>query len=254
MPRATPGRQEPRFDVNAQPLTGIRRLTALDTVRARIALAVRLGLLTPGERLPPTGEIADALEVGEITVRRALVSLSEDGVLERRRGRSGGTLVAARPSRGAVRAIAAYRAASTDVHRLIDHRLMLECGIAHLAARQASAAQTRRLAKLVDQMAHARAWTDFHALDARFHGAVAEAAGNPAAAEVYGGVLHELYRYFLPYPMEYLRRSNGEHRDLVAALTDRDPIAAVDAARHHVEVLHTTMFVGLADPPPEEQG
>jgi len=63
----------------APALTGIRRLSALDTVRARIALAVDLGLLTPGERLPTNSEIARALGVGEITVRRALVSLCDDG-------------------------------------------------------------------------------------------------------------------------------------------------------------------------------
>src|ERR1700704_2788848 len=78
-------------------LNGIRRLSALDTVRARIALAVDLGLLTPGERLPASDQIAQALDVGEITVRRALVSLCEDGLLERRRGRNGGTLVAEHP-------------------------------------------------------------------------------------------------------------------------------------------------------------
>ena len=29
------------------------------------------------------------------------------------------------------------------------------------------------------------------------------------------------------------------------AVGERDPIAAVDVARRHVEVLHETMFVGL---------
>ncbi|WP_449340624.1 GntR family transcriptional regulator, partial [Streptomyces canarius] len=85
---------------NAPALDGIRRLTALDTVRARIGLAVDLGLLAPGERLPPTDRIAAALGVGEITVRRALSTLCQDGILERRRGRNGGTRVAERPARG----------------------------------------------------------------------------------------------------------------------------------------------------------
>lgn len=35
-------------DLDAPALTGIRRLSALDTVRARIALAIELGLLKPG--------------------------------------------------------------------------------------------------------------------------------------------------------------------------------------------------------------
>src|SRR4051794_29426989 len=133
-----PGRRSepdaPTAGLDVLELSGIRRLSALDAVRARIALAVDLGLLAPGERLPGTDRIAAALGVGEITARRALVSLCEDGVLERRRGRNGGTRVAARPAKGTVDATVAYRSDAAAVHRLIDHRLLLECGIAHLAA------------------------------------------------------------------------------------------------------------------------
>ena len=89
------GRFMATADLGAPALTGIRRLSALDTVRARIALAVELGLLKPGERLPANAEIARALGVAEITVRRALESLVGDGLIERRRGRGGGTSVAA---------------------------------------------------------------------------------------------------------------------------------------------------------------
>src|SRR5689334_4871329 len=101
-------------DLGSPALTGIRRLSALDTVRARIALAIELGLLGPGERLPPNGEIARALGVGDITVRRALVSLCEDGVLVRRRGRNGGTHVAPDAPAGRVGAVTAYRESSDE--------------------------------------------------------------------------------------------------------------------------------------------
>ena len=83
-------------------LSAVRRLTALDTVRARIAMAVDLGLLQPGDRLPEIRAVASALAVSEITVRRALMSLTGDGVLTRRRGRTGATYVASQPTRRAV--------------------------------------------------------------------------------------------------------------------------------------------------------
>src|SRR3954452_16936918 len=128
-----PGTDDPLTSrLTAPELNGVRRLSALEAVRARIALAVDLGLLAPGERLPDTAQIAKALGVGEITARRALVSLCAAGVLERQRGRGGGTLVAANPPRGAVPPVDAYRVATRAVHQLIDHRLALECGIAHL--------------------------------------------------------------------------------------------------------------------------
>ncbi|GHJ35540.1 FadR/GntR family transcriptional regulator [Streptomyces sp. TS71-3] len=233
--------------LTAAPLTGIRRLSALDTVRARIALAIDLGLLAPGERLPATDRIAAALGVGEITVRRALASLHGEGLLERRRGRTGGTLVAERPTRGTVGAAQVYRSASADVHRLIDHRLVLECGIAHLAATHGDPDAVDRLDRLVEEMDRAPSWADFHGCDERFHLAVAGAVGVPSAAEPYGAVLRDLYRYYLPYPLDTLRESNDEHRALVAAIRRGDPAAAGDIARRHVEVLRRTMFVGLME-------
>jgi DNA-binding FadR family transcriptional regulator len=229
-------------DLSAPALTGIRRLSALDTVRARIALAVELGLLKPGERLPSNGEIARALGVAEITVRRALESLADDGVIERRRGRGGGTLVAEDPPAERVREVGAYRESAAEVRELIDHRLVLETGLAQLAA-------TRRpdiapLRALVARMDTATGWAEFHDLDAQFHRAVAE-PGPPAAVRQYEAVLAGLYRFYLPYPMAKLRESNREHARLVEALATADPDTAARVTRAHVGELHQTMFVGL---------
>ncbi|MFI5972055.1 FadR/GntR family transcriptional regulator [Streptomyces sp. NPDC051452] len=231
--------------LTAPELSGVRRLSALEAVRARIALAVDLGLLTPGDRLPGTPQIAQALDVGEITVRRALVSLCGDGVLERRRGRGGGTLVAAHPTPKAVLTTDAYRTAGDAVRRLIDHRLALECGIAHLAAVRACDEDLSELEELVEEMDRAPSWAEFHSCDERFHLRLAEGTGISSISAPYGAVLRELYRYYLPYPMDALRASNREHRDLLDALRRRDTAAAGEAARHHVEALHQTMFVGL---------
>lgn len=239
-----PGERGTTAGLLAPALGGIRRLSALETVRARIALAVDLGLLAPGERLPASDRIARALDVSEITVRRALVSLCEDGLLERRRGRNGGTLVAEHPKRRAVEATDAYWSAADDVHRLIDHRLTLECGIAYLASRNAGEAAIAALDDLVTDMDQAPSWAEFHGCDERFHLAVAAATGAPAAVEPYGAVLRELYRYYLPYPLDTLRRSNEEHRALVEAIRRRDPAAAA-IAHDHVVQLRRTMFVGL---------
>ncbi|MET9878934.1 FCD domain-containing protein [Actinacidiphila glaucinigra] len=231
-------------------LGGIRRLSALDTVRARIAMAVDLGLLAPGERLPAAAEIAAALDVGEITVRRALVALCDDGLLERRRGRNGGTLVAQHPAKGSVSAVGSYRSDTDAVRRLIDHRLVLECGIAHLAAGHADDAELRELERLVDAMDRVTGWAEFHRHDEEFHLAVASATGTPSVVVPYAAVVRELYRYYLPYPLDALRASNAEHRALVSALRQRDRAAAAAVAQEHVQTLHRTMFIGLPEAVP----
>jgi GntR family transcriptional repressor for pyruvate dehydrogenase complex len=231
-------------------VAGITRLTAADTVRARIALAIELGLLHADEQLPPDAEVAAALDVAEITVRRALKSLADEGVLIRRRGRNGGTFVASSTS-APVDAVSAYRADSVEVHRLIDRRVLIECTLAHYAAINATADQIAGLTGHVEAAAAAENWTDYHFADEQFHLGVATASGLPWALPHYTEVLYGLYRYFLPYPIEYLHSANEDHAQLVAALSRRDPIAAVSITERHVSVLHEKMFVGLAerDPP-----
>lgn len=46
-----------------------------------------------GDRLPPESKLAEALGVSRMTLRQSLASLETRGVLERRRGRGGGTFV-----------------------------------------------------------------------------------------------------------------------------------------------------------------
>ncbi|WP_319058086.1 GntR family transcriptional regulator, partial [Streptomyces europaeiscabiei] len=60
--------------------------TGAELVRSRIALRVRLRSVAPGDRLPDAGVLAEELGISEITVRRALEAMCQDGLLDRRRG------------------------------------------------------------------------------------------------------------------------------------------------------------------------
>jgi DNA-binding FadR family transcriptional regulator len=210
---------------------------------ARIAVAVQLGLLAPGERLPGIEEIAGAFGVSAITVRRALGALAGRGVVEARRGRHGGTFVAADPDLTRVADLTAYRVSSGEVHDLLDQRRVLECGMAFLAAECAHEAQLDRLERHVQAMERATTWAEFRAHDPRFHLAIAEIAGSPRAAAELLAVLSRLVRFYVPYPIAYLHASNDDHRELLARLRERDAAGAAGVARRHVEAIYDTVFV-----------
>jgi GntR family transcriptional regulator len=75
--------------------------TALhEQVAAEIRRAIAEGEARPGERLPPSRDLASVLGVNANTVFRALRLLRDEGLLEFRRGR--GVTVAGTPERGAV--------------------------------------------------------------------------------------------------------------------------------------------------------
>jgi len=227
-------------------LTGITRLSASETVRARIALAVELDLIGAGERLPRDAEIAAALDVSEMTVRRALEAMADDGLVERRRGRNGGTFTTGRRDVSPDRAAEVYREDAAEVHRLIDVRTLLECALVHHAALAATDADVAAIADHVSEAASAQDWSEYHRADERFHLRVAEASGLEWAIPPYREVLARLYTYFIPYPIDRLHKANEDHVRIVDAIRRHDPVAAVEHMRGHVQVLHHTMYVGGA--------
>ena len=81
----------------------VRGGNAFEITVARLAQAIKLGLVVEGERLPAERDLAERLQVSRVTLREAIRALREAGYLESRRGRTGGTFVlpGARSSAGA---------------------------------------------------------------------------------------------------------------------------------------------------------
>lgn len=229
----------------------VTRLTAMETVRARILLSIEHALLAPGDKLPSTELIAAGLEVSVITARRGLESLVEDGLPERRRGRGGGTFVVQDPPRLEDSAVQAYRADEQAVLKLIDQRSLMECAVVAEAAMNASEDQCRELEELISRSAQAASWHEHHIPDTRFHRLLAEISALPEVP-VYLATYEELLKYFVPYPQEKLEKGRSHHQQLVDALRRRDPMAAIAVTREHVAALRQEMFFGLHAPTPQE--
>ncbi|MHA7280568.1 FadR/GntR family transcriptional regulator [Arthrobacter sp. MDT2-2] len=225
---------------------GHGRRSAIDAVRARIATSISLGLLQPGERLPDQADIALGLSVSPMTARRAMASLADEGIVVRRRGRDGGTFVAADPPAVALERLTLGLPDAAAVHDLVDRRLLAECAVTHFAAVNATEDEFEVLEALTQRMAAATDWSEYHQADDEFHRSVAAASHLGAATAVYSAVLGELYEHFVPYPIDALHRANEDHIELVHALRRRDATGAVAIAHAHVDSLHSTMFMELA--------
>src|SRR5277367_4751564 len=76
-------------------LTPITLRTAGERIAERIVTAIALGEFVPEQRLPTERELATMLEVSRTTVREALQRLQASGYVRTRRGRGGGTFIAA---------------------------------------------------------------------------------------------------------------------------------------------------------------
>lgn len=212
------------------------RRTASADIASRVGLSIDLGLLQPRERLPRDEELATAFGVASITVRRALRLLCDEGILVRRRGRGGGTFVADHPPRLPLRRYERERARlSREVWELLDYRLVLELGLMRRALQLASSSDLAQLRALVGEMDEASDWASFRPLDQSFHLTLADVAGSPQAVDELTRVLGRIGKLYFPYPLSYLRASNGEHRAMVESIAAGDLIGALEAVERHVQ-------------------
>jgi DNA-binding FadR family transcriptional regulator len=223
----------------------IRSPTTFEETVERLGTAIRLGLLTPGSRLPPERELADQLGISRSTLRQALTTLVQGGLLRVSRGRAGGTFVAESPPlTGTPTRIGAEAQAALDL------RVAIEVGATLLAAERAREADLEPLNALVDRMARAREFDEYRRADVRFHIGIAETARSPrlvAAMTEVQARMSELIA-LIPHPDQVLTRSNAQHERLVGLLESGDAGRAVRLMRRHIE--GTEHILAAFMPPP----
>jgi GntR family transcriptional repressor for pyruvate dehydrogenase complex len=148
-----------------------------EEVALRVGQAIRLGLLSDGAQLPSEAEFAAQLGVSAMTLREALAVLRQQGLVETRRGRAGGTFVRrpTAPQFGLL--LDRLRAMSIgELRDLTDEQSAVSGAAARLAATRASTVSVRRLLALADQLAGSPTTGARIMADSRFHIEVAIAS------------------------------------------------------------------------------
>lgn len=209
--------------------------TLSDRIVARIEALVADDRLQPGQRLPSERDLAQLLGVSRPVVREAVKRLEEQGQLEVRHGQ--GVFVRQTISSGIRARLATL---TVNLRELFAMREVLEGPAAAWAAETVTPESLQRLAGLLDQQEQARRQPiDFdrlRELDAAFHLAIVELAGNRFLLQTMG-VLQEILAsgmqttLRLPGRVEASRR---DHQAIYDAIAAGDPEAARVAACAHV--------------------
>ena len=172
-------------------------------------------------------------------MREALRVLDEAGYLEARRGRRGGTFVAAAAADRA-RAARHARADGDGVRDLLAYRRCLELGAAELAAERASEAQVAELAAVIERCeanATPETYDLFRAADGRFHVLLAHVARSPrlVAGRHRGARRGREPARLGAAPARGDGRLDAHHRRVLAAIAEGDGEGARLAMREHLD-------------------
>lgn len=208
-----------------------------DQLVRRLAGAINLGLLSDGEQLPSEADLALQMGVSTLTLRSALASLREQGMVETRRGRNGGSFVR-RPASPSLPSLRARLQALTvtDLRDISDEHAAVSGAAARLAAQRADEANLNRLAALADQVARARTLGERTRADSRFHIEVAVAAQSERLTRAEIGLQSEIGELlWLPGAAPEPEDVAAEHRAIVAAVAAEDEDGARSLAEGHAQ-------------------
>jgi GntR family transcriptional repressor for pyruvate dehydrogenase complex len=122
------------------------------------------------------------------------------------------------------------------IREVVEFRMVVEPGVAALAAFRRSEEDLARIRRLVERQ-KTTSPEDYAELDAKFHMALARATGNEVVWEM-AAVLRDLAGESRAAPLisrDRLEASLRDHERVLKALEDADPEACRQAMRDHLE-------------------
>ena len=210
---------------------GRKQPNTTDRVTARFHDEIASGRWPVGERIPTEPELVEWAEAGRNTVREAIQSLVQAGLVRREQGR--GTFVIARSDLAHTLARRASRASRRDG---LEVRAAIDGAASALAARRRTDEDSATLIGLLDRRADAWRTGDLDArvtADIALHRAIVDATHNELLVELYEGLL-PLFAAVLRDDVAHDEDPHPEeHERLVGAIVSGD----AHAARSHLTEL-----------------
>ncbi|MBD1550417.1 FadR/GntR family transcriptional regulator [Pseudomonas typographi] len=211
---------------------------AFEEVAEQIREQLSLGLLKPGDRLPPERELAERFGLSRNTVREALRALEMSGLLELRKGATGGAFIREGQSDAVISGFNdLYRLGYIRPDDLAEARLIVGVEIARLACHRATEEELSALEANLDASDTAAAnGDDAQRLQTNlnFHALLAKAARNPVLI-ILIDALNDIHQRLLRLmvPAENTRIVEARRR-IVRYLREKDEEGAVRELREHL--------------------
>ena len=200
----------------------------------KLLAALSSGQYAVGDRLPAERELATEYAVSRPTVREAIIALEVQGLIEVRIG--SGAYVRRLPGAGDIPGF------NITAFELTEARRLFEGEAAALAATTITDPELDELSGILIEMIGENAYSGFtgEQADRRFHVTIAKATRNAAIVVTVENLWDLRHRSPLCVAMLERAREVGvrplieDHREILAALSRRDPQAARDAMRGHL--------------------
>lgn len=214
--------------------SGIKNTLLAEQVQEQLYDYITAHSMKPGDKLPNEFKLAEQFGVGRSTVREAVKLLVSRNVLETRRG--SGTyvkdLIPADMDPLNLRSVQDKVALAMD---LVDLRLILEPGIAELAAYNATEEEIQHLQELCDATEYKIENNLYYIQDdIDFHTYIARCSKNKVVEQLISIIETAVLMFVNITHRQLMKETITTHRAITKAIADHDPIGARSAMTMHI--------------------
>lgn len=228
-------------DAPAPPFRPISGARAFEEVVDQLTYVIRAGYYAPGDKLPTVGDLADLLHVSRPTVGDAVRVLALSGVVEVRRGATGGIVVLSSNVPAPLQSFDGERSAR-EMIEIVEARRPIEMELARLATTRAT---ERDFDELASAAALLHAATDRDAVlhaENLFHYLIGRAARSDLLARYQHGILEAKTALLISWNAQMDSKGMAEiHDETLAALRTRDEESVRVAMDRHLHDMEDTV-------------
>lgn len=206
-----------------------------EEVGRRLRHAIELGILEDGTQLPNESELAAKMGVSKLTLRAGLTELREAGLIETRRGKTGGSFVKAGTgeiARVQRQSLAAY--SLEELRDIRDYHAFLAGTAAAEAARRAHRLPMARLMYTSTEVRSCKHPADAIRADSQFHIELASSSGSVRLTRQEMALQAEVGPLIWADPLARREAAAADHIRIVEAIKAGDAERARAEAEGHI--------------------
>jgi GntR family transcriptional regulator, transcriptional repressor for pyruvate dehydrogenase complex len=234
--------------VQFQPLR-VRRLS--EVIEESIRESIVLGQIEVGSKMPSESEISKQFGVSVVTVREALRGLEAFGIIERKRGKNGGTYVTSTKADTVISIMKSFLLTrKLSAEHLNQVRMIVEPAAVELAATQITETDLEYLSQNVEYCRNkiqkaknsikAKDFYDIEDRHTEFHRLIGDASHNPLLSLLVDYMSDFLAAYEksnVAPDIKYSISSTEFHEKILNSLKEHNPSLAKRQMEQHVKLV-----------------
>lgn len=212
---------------------------AHEKIVAQIRRAIFNKEIPPGDRLPSERDLAKTFNTSRVSIRSAILTLKNTGLVYVKKGAGGGTFVTEDIGAGKISELLhdIIRWKSISIRHVIDVRDMIEPKIAYFAALNRTDADMEKIWECINSLDRSfKQKKVFQSKDELFHKALADAANNPLLSIFQAALIDLLFKFISSIKWEDREKESisSYHRKVAEKVEIGDPEGAYDMMTEHL--------------------